>query len=75
MYLVLAGSHVASAAAAGRLPAPRQASPSDDARVESVPAFGWKPVQRAARYEFQLSADAAFKSIVRTSSAPQSANS
>jgi hypothetical protein len=74
IYLVLAASHVASAAAA-RLPAPRQASPVDHARVESVPAFAWKPVRRAAHYEFQLSADAAFKSIVQTSGPAQTGNS
>jgi hypothetical protein len=73
--LVLAASQAGPAAAAGRLPAPRQRSPADDARVESVPSFAWKSVRRAARYEFQLSADAAFKSIVQGYRAPQIANS
>ena len=75
LYLVLVHSQVAPAIAAGRLPAPRQVSPADNARVESMPSFAWKPASRGARYEFQLSADAAFKSIVQTSGGPQTANS
>ena len=38
--------------------------PADDARVESLPAFSWSSVRRAAKYEFQLSADADFGSVV-----------
>jgi hypothetical protein len=72
---VLAGSHAASAAAAVRLPAPRPVSPADDARVETMPSFAWKPLRRAARYEFQLSADRGFKSIVQVSGGAQTANS
>jgi len=64
--LVLALSNAGLAMAAGRLPAPRLASPAADAHVESVPSFAWKPVTKAARYEFQLSADSAFKSIVKS---------
>ena len=44
--------------------APAQASPADGARVEAVPPFGWRPVRGAAKYEFELSADGAFRSIV-----------
>jgi hypothetical protein len=74
-FLALAAARAGSAAAAGRLPAPRLASPADEAHVESMPSFAWKPVRRAARYEFQLSADAAFKSVVQSSGGPQTANS
>ena len=45
-------------------PAPRLASPADDVRVRTVPAFSWRKVRRAAEYEFQLAADRAFESIV-----------
>jgi hypothetical protein len=54
----------ATAAAKKRLTAPRQKSPADGARTQVVPAFSWRPVSRAARYEFQLSADQTFRSIV-----------
>ena len=62
--LALAGAHAGPASAAARLAAPRQASPAADAVVEAMPSFAWKRVRSAARYEFQLSADSAFKSIV-----------
>ena len=62
--LVLAGAQAGPASAAARLAAPRQASPAADAVVEAMPSFAWKRVRSAARYEFQLSADSAFKSIV-----------
>jgi protein-S-isoprenylcysteine O-methyltransferase Ste14 len=51
-------------AAARRLVAPRQLAPADGARVDAVPSFSWARVKRAVKYEFQLSADPAFKSIV-----------
>jgi hypothetical protein len=54
----------ADAAAARRLAAPGQVSPADGARVQAMPSFSWKPVRGAVRYEFQLSADPNFKSIV-----------
>jgi hypothetical protein len=44
--------------------APALASPVDDAVVDAVPAFSWKPVKGAAKYEFQLAADRDFGSIV-----------
>lgn len=43
---------------------PAPALPADGTTVESVPAFSWKKARGAARYEFQLSADANFGSIV-----------
>jgi hypothetical protein len=54
----------AGAKASRNLPAPRLSLPGDDAAVQSVPAFSWSPVRRAAKYQFQLSADKKFGSIV-----------
>jgi hypothetical protein len=48
----------------GGLRAPALQAPRDDDSVDSVPAFSWAPVRGAATYEFQLSADGAFRSIV-----------
>ena len=55
---------VAQASARRALPAPRPLSPAPKAKVKAVPTFSWAPVRRAAKYEFQLAADRAFKSIV-----------
>ena len=63
--LVFALAHSGAALAAGRLPAPRLSSPVADAPVQSVPPFAWQRVANAARYEFQLSADPGFRSIVK----------
>jgi hypothetical protein len=43
---------------------PAPTTPADGATVESVPAFTWKKARGAAKYEFQLAADANFGSIV-----------
>jgi hypothetical protein len=43
---------------------PGPSTPRADASVDAVPAFGWKAARRAAKYEFQLSADPGFESIV-----------
>jgi hypothetical protein len=51
-------------ASAARLGGPVQLSPAAGARLQAVPSFSWKRVRGAARYEFQLSADRAFESIV-----------
>jgi hypothetical protein len=52
-------------AAAGAAPAkPSLELPAADATVEAVPAFSWKKARRAVKYEFQLSADTNFGSIV-----------
>ena len=53
-----------AADAARALPAPRLDTPDDDANVQAAPIFKWKKVRRAAKYEFQLSADSGFRSIV-----------
>jgi hypothetical protein len=46
------------------LRAPGLQSPRNDTTVDAVPAFTWGAVRRAYRYEFQLSADGAFRSSV-----------
>jgi hypothetical protein len=62
---VLAASGPEPAADAARvLPAPRLAAPANDANVQSAPVFKWQKVRRAAKYEFQLSADSGFRSVV-----------
>src|SRR5215216_2804767 len=59
-----AGATAPRAHEAAALKAPRQLSPADGADTEGVPSFAWAPARGAAKYEFQLSADPAFKSIV-----------
>jgi hypothetical protein len=62
---VLAASGPEPAANAARaLPAPGLAAPADNANVQSAPVFKWQRVRRAAKYEFQISADSGFRSIV-----------
>jgi hypothetical protein len=51
-------------AATSGLAAPRQLSPANRAHVSTLPGFSWRAVTRAAKYEFQLAADSAFKSMV-----------
>jgi hypothetical protein len=53
-----------AADAARALPAPQLTGPDDDANVQAAPIFKWKKVRGAAKYEFQLSADSGFRSIV-----------
>jgi hypothetical protein len=64
LWVVLMSTQVALAGAATRLAAPRTLKPDDAAAVQAVPWFSWKPVRRAAKYEFQLSADSDFHSVV-----------
>ena len=62
---VLAANGPEPAANAARaLPAPGLSAPADNDNVQSAPIFTWKAVRRAAKYEFQLSADSGFRSIV-----------
>jgi hypothetical protein len=62
---VLMCAHVALAdASTSRVKRTDVTSPADGATVASAPSFAWKRVAGAARYEFQLSADPAFESIV-----------
>src|SRR5262245_59575090 len=53
-----------AADAARALPAPMLDTPADEASVQAAPIFKWRQVRRAAKYEFQLSADSGFRSIV-----------
>jgi hypothetical protein len=63
--LVLFVAQAASANAATRRPAaPALAGPADGAHVQALPSFAWQRSARAVAYEFQLSADPAFESIV-----------
>ncbi len=55
---------VVAAAAQARLRAPVPISPAAGAAVTSLPAFAWKPVSGADRYEFQIAADAGFNAAV-----------
>lgn len=65
VWLCLLATQAALAGAAtSRIAAPRQVAPADGAGVNAVPSFSWRAVKRAAKYEFQLAADPAFKSIV-----------
>lgn len=50
--------------AARKLPAPRLVGPDADASVQTAPVFRWKKVRRAVKYEFQLSDDSGFRSVV-----------
>src|SRR4051812_39543831 len=51
-----------AAHAAPRAPVPT--GPGAGATVSAVPAFGWRPAQKAASYDFQLAADSRFRSPV-----------
>jgi hypothetical protein len=65
MWLLLLASQAALAeAATSSIPAPRQLAPKDGAAVQAVPAFSWRAVRGAVKYEFQFAADSRFKSIV-----------
>ncbi len=60
LFVTLAVSGVAQAS----LPAPKLQSPSNRARVQALPAFAWKAVNRAAKYQFEFSANRNFSSAV-----------
>jgi hypothetical protein len=63
--LALAGSVAGARSGSAKGPrAPALTGPADDARVGSVPSFSWSPIKAAAKYEFQLSADRDFGSVV-----------
>jgi hypothetical protein len=53
-----------TAGPARALAGPPLNTPANDASVNSAPVFTWQPVRRAAKYEFQLSADSGFRSII-----------
>ncbi|HVL96029.1 MAG TPA: hypothetical protein VM266_09225 [Solirubrobacteraceae bacterium] len=62
--IVLALLAAAAGPAAAAPGAPQPLTPAADAVTEDVPAFSWRAVRRATAYEFQLSADSRFGSIV-----------
>jgi hypothetical protein len=47
-----------------RLAAPRLQAPAANQAVQAMPTFTWAKLRGAVRYEFQLAADAGFRSIV-----------
>jgi hypothetical protein len=51
-------------ARASALPAPALITPGGDAVVNAVPAFSWRPVRKAAKYEFQFASDSGFRSTM-----------
>jgi hypothetical protein len=61
--LVATGLSAGGASAAPRS-APALATPRDQVAVQTVPAFEWKRVPHAEKYEFQLAADSHFESMV-----------
>ena len=48
--------------ARGAVTRPTQTAPAAGAVVQFLPSFAWTPVSGAARYEFQISADAGMNS-------------
>jgi hypothetical protein len=49
-----------------RITAPKLVSPADGQTGDAIPAFGWRAVRGAPKYEFQLSADRTFSSTIYT---------
>jgi hypothetical protein len=66
MLAVVAAVLVLPASAAARLPAPRLLSPAAGATFQELPAITWAGVRRAAQYEYEISADPLFRSILGT---------
>jgi hypothetical protein len=60
----IAAVHAPDGTAARALRAPAPVAPADGTAVEAVPAFSWRSVKRAAKYEFQLSSDPGFRSTL-----------
>lgn len=60
----LAAERAPDGAVARALRAPATVAPADGAAVEAVPAFSWRRVRGAAKYEFQFSADSGFRSTL-----------
>jgi hypothetical protein len=76
---VASGSAVPSASKTKKRPAPGLRapglqSPRNNTTVDAVPPFTWSAVRGAARYEFQLSADGAFRSSVFGRTGSQATN-
>jgi hypothetical protein len=52
------------AAAAAKLSPPRLVGPANGATFQQLPAISWQSVRRAAHYEYEISADRSFHSIL-----------
>ena len=55
-----------SAVKAGKLRRPSLQRPGNGAKVQSLPTFEWAAVAKATAYQFQLSADKRFASVVQS---------
>jgi hypothetical protein len=55
---------IVPAVAAARLPAPRLVGPANRASVQELPTISWRAVRHAAEYEYEISADPRFRSIL-----------
>ena len=64
LLVCVAAGLVGSRGADARLGAPVLTTPEAGARISLLPAFAWRPVRGADRYEFQIAADAGFNSPV-----------
>jgi hypothetical protein len=53
-------------AKAGKLRAPSLQSPRNGASVQALPTFAWAKVTKATEYQFQLSADKRFASVIQS---------
>jgi hypothetical protein len=60
----IAAQHGRTGARAAALRGPALLSPANGAAADAVPAFSWRRVRRAVKYEFQLAADARFRSTL-----------
>jgi hypothetical protein len=54
------------AAKGGKLRAPSLQSPRNGASVQALPTFAWAAVSKATTYQFQLSADKRFASVIQS---------
>jgi protein-S-isoprenylcysteine O-methyltransferase Ste14 len=61
---VLLTAPIGATAAKPSLKAPVPLAPAAGARSDGVPWFGWRPVAKAAQYEFQIAADAGMNAPV-----------
>jgi hypothetical protein len=62
----VAAALVVPASAAARLRAPNLVGPANNAVVQELPTIMWKAVRRATLYEYQVSGDRKFTSIIGT---------
>jgi hypothetical protein len=60
----VAGALLTPASAAAKLRSPRLAGPANYVSVQELPAVNWQAVRGAAQYEYQISGDQKFRSVV-----------